>query len=57
MIAMERTGSYWKLLYNILGTSNLKAMVFNAGHIKNVPGRNTDVKDLEWIADLFSMGC
>ena len=34
---MESTGSYWKPLYNILETSDLKAMVVNAGHIKNVP--------------------
>ncbi|MBE5774852.1 MAG: IS110 family transposase [Clostridiales bacterium] len=56
MIAMESTGSYWKPLYNILETSDLKAMVVNAGHIKNVPGRKTDVRDAEWIADLLQHG-
>ena len=56
MIAMESTGSYWKPLYNILETSGLNAMVVNAGHIKNVPGRKTDVKDAEWIADLLQHG-
>ena len=56
MIAMESTGSYWKPLYNILETCDLKAMVVNAGHIKNVPGRKTDVKDAEWIADLLQHG-
>ena len=56
MIAMESTGSYWKPLYNILETSDLKAIVVNAGHIKNVPGRKTDVRDAEWIADLLQHG-
>ena len=56
MIAMESTGSYWKPLYNILETCGLEAMVVNAGHIKNVPGRKTDVKDAEWIADLLQHG-
>ena len=56
MIAMESTGSYWKPLYNILETCELKAMVVNAHHMKAVPGRKTDVKDAEWIADLLQHG-
>ena len=56
MIAMESTGSYWKPLYNILETCELKAMVVNAQHMKAVPGRKTDVKDAEWIADLLQHG-
>ena len=56
MIAMESTGSYWKPLYNILETCDLKAIVVNAGHIKNVPGRKTDVKDAAWIAELLQHG-
>lgn len=56
MVAMESTSSYWKPLYNILETCELKAMVVNAQHIKAVPGRKTDVKDAEWIADLLKHG-
>ena len=56
MIAMESTASYWKPLYNILETCGLKAMVVNARHMKAVPGRKTDVKDSEWIADLLQHG-
>jgi len=54
--AMESTGSYWKPLYNILEASELKAIVVNAQHMKAVPGRKTDVKDAEWIADLVQHG-
>ena len=56
MVAMESTASYWKPLYNILETCGLKAMVVNAQHMKAVPGRKTDVKDAEWIADLLQHG-
>ena len=56
MVAMESTASYWKPLYNILESSDLNAMVVNAGHMKAVPGRKTDVKDAEWIADLLQHG-
>ena len=56
MIAMESTASYWKPLYNILESSGLNAMVVNAHHMKAVPGRKTDVKDAEWIADLLQHG-
>ena len=55
-IAMESTGSYWKPLYNIFEASGLDAMVVNAQHMKAVPGRKTDVKDAEWIADLLQHG-
>ena len=54
-IAMESTGEYWKPIYNIL-ESNFEIMVVNAHHLKNVPGRKTDVKDAEWIADLLRHG-
>ena len=53
MVAMESTASYGKPLYNILESSDLNAMVVNARHMKAVPGRKTDVKDAEWIADLL----
>ena len=54
-IAMESTGEYWKPIYNVL-ESNFEIMVVNAHHLKNVPGRKTDVKDAEWIADLLRYG-
>lgn len=56
MAAMESTASYWKPLYNILESSDLNAIVVNAHHMKAVPGRKTDVKDAEWIADLLQHG-
>ena len=56
MVAMESTGSYWKPLYNVLEASGLETMVVNARHMKAVPGRKTDVKDAEWIADLLQHG-
>ena len=54
-IAMESTGPYWRPVYNILEGS-FQILVCNAQHIKNVPGRKTDVKDAEWIADLLAHG-
>ena len=56
MVAMESTGSYWKPLYNVLEAMDMKAIVVNAQHMKAVPGRKTDVKDAEWIADLLQHG-
>ncbi len=56
MVAMESTASYWKPLYNILESSGLDAIVVNARHMKAVPGRKTDVRDSEWIADLLKHG-
>lgn len=56
MIAMESTGSYWKPLYNIFELSDLDTIVVNAQHMRNLPGRKTDVKDAEWIADLLQHG-
>lgn len=56
MIAMESTGVYWKPLYNLFEITGLEAMVVNAAHMKAVPGRKTDVKDAEWIADLLRHG-
>lgn len=56
-VAMESTGVYWKPIYNILEHYDLKEiLVVNAQHIKNVPGRKTDVKDAEWIANLLRHG-
>jgi transposase len=54
-VAMESTGVYWKPVYNVLEGS-FTLLVVNAQHIKAVPGRKTDVKDAEWIADLLRHG-
>ena len=54
-VAMESTGEYWKPIYNIL-EGNLEVWWINAQHIQAVPGRKTDVKDAEWIADLLRHG-
>lgn len=54
-VAMESTGVYWKPVYSILEGS-FELIVANAQHIKRVPGRKTDVKDAEWIADLLVHG-
>lgn len=56
MIAMESTGVYWKPLYNLFELMDLNAIVVNASHMKALPGRKTDVKDAEWIADLLRHG-
>jgi transposase len=54
-VAMESTGVYWRPVYNLLeGVFTL--LVVNAQHIKAVPGRKTDVKDAEWIAELLRHG-
>lgn len=55
-VAMESTGVYWKPIYNLLELEELQVMVVNAQHIKAVPGRKTDVKDAEWIANLLRHG-
>jgi len=56
MIAMESTGPYWKPLYNLFEIMGLEAIVVNASHMKALPGRKTDVKDAQWIADLLRHG-
>jgi transposase len=53
--AMESTGVYWKPVYHVLEGS-LSLLVVNAQHLKQVPGRKTDVKDCEWIAQLLQCG-
>ncbi len=50
--AMESTGSYWKPIYNIFELYGIETKIVNARHMKNVPGRKTDIKDAEWIAEL-----
>lgn len=55
-VAMESTGEYWKPVFNILENNFEEVLLVNAQHIKSVPGRKTDVKDSEWIADLLRHG-
>jgi transposase len=54
-VAMESTGVYWKPIWNVLEPS-FQLLLVNARHIKMVPGRKTDVKDCEWIAELLQHG-
>jgi transposase len=53
--AMESTGVYWKPIWNLL-ESTFTLLLVNAQHLKTVPGRKTDVKDAEWIAELLQHG-
>jgi len=53
--AMESTGEYWKPVYNLL-EADFEVLLINAQHIKVVPGRKTDIKDAEWIAELLRHG-
>jgi transposase len=55
-IAMEATGVYWKPVWHILADGEFELVLANAAHIKNVPGRKTDVKDALWLADLMAHG-
>jgi transposase len=55
-VAMEATGVYWKPVWNILSDGKFELIVANAKHIKNVPGRKTDMNDAMWFADLVSVG-
>jgi transposase len=55
VVAMESTGSYWKPVFNLL-ESRFEVVLVNAHHIKQVPGRKTDVRDSEWIAQLLQHG-
>jgi len=54
-VAMEATGEYWKPVYNLL-EGQFELLVVNAHHVKNLPGRKTDVKDAEWLAQLLQHG-
>jgi len=54
-VGMESTGVYWRPVYAVL-EGHFELIVGNARHIRNVPGRKTDVKDAEWIADLVRHG-
>lgn len=54
-VAMESTGEYWKPVYNLL-EGQVTVLLVNAQHVKHVPGRKTDVKDAEWLAELLMHG-
>jgi transposase len=54
-VAMESTGDYWKPVYNVL-ENGFEVWVVNAQHVHNVPGRKTDAKDSEWLAELMLHG-
>ncbi len=56
LVVMESTGVYWKSVYAALEAAGIKAHVVNAHHVKNVPGRKTDLADSEWLAQLGRFG-
>jgi len=55
-VAMEATGVYWMPVWKILSDGDFTLIVANAAHIKQVPGRKTDINDAMWIADLLACG-
>jgi transposase len=55
-IAMEATGVYWRPVWNILSDGEFELILANAKHVRNVPGRKTDVNDATWLADLLAHG-
>lgn len=55
-VAMEATGVYWIPIYEILEARGFTVLLVNARHVKNVPGRKSDVSDCEWLRDLHTVG-
>jgi transposase len=55
-VAMEATGVYWKPVWHILSDGDVTLILANAAHVKNVPGRKTDVADAMWLSDLLAHG-
>jgi len=55
-VAIESTGVYGKPVYNVLEKAGLEVVLVNAQHVKNVPGRKTEVKDAAWLATLLRVG-
>jgi len=55
-VAMEATGVYWIPIFEILETRGLQVILVNARHVKNLPGRKSDVSDCEWLRDLHILG-
>src|SRR5918992_5849576 len=55
-VAMEATGVYWKPVWHVLSDGDFALVLANAAHVKNVPGRKTDVADATWLAELLAHG-
>jgi len=55
-VAMEATGVYWKPVWHVLSDGEFELVLANAAHVKNVPGRKTDVSDAAWLAELLAHG-
>jgi len=55
-VALESTGVFWIPIYEILEARGMAVQLVNARHVRNLPGRNTDVSDAEWLRDLHSVG-
>jgi transposase len=55
-IVMEATGVYWKPVWHILSDGDFELVLANAAHVRNVPGRKTDVNDATWLAELLAHG-
>ena len=55
-VAMEATGVYWKPVWHILADGDITLVLANAAHVRNVPGRKTDVADAAWLAELLAHG-
>lgn len=56
LVVMESTGIYWKSIYATLEAAEINTYVVNARHVKNVPGRKTDIMDSQWLASLGRFG-
>ena len=55
-VAMEATGVYWKPVWHVLSDGEMELILANAAHVKNVPGRKSDVSDATWLAELLAHG-
>jgi transposase len=55
-VAIEATGVYWKPVWHVLDDGEFELVLANAAHVKNVPGRKTDVNDAMWLAELLAHG-
>ncbi len=55
-VAMESTGVFWKPIYNVLEDHDFKVVLVNPQHVKQVPGRKTDVRDCQWLCELLQYG-
>jgi transposase len=56
LAAMEATGVYWKPVWHILADGEIELLLANAAHVKNVPGRKTDINDATWLSELAAHG-